>query len=331
MEEGFHVAGLKNLLLQQLTQGTPQEENGKQIDSSEFMLESGEAADDQMRFGANYSMPVVAQQPAFRQQSEMYVDAGVTEPDEMNARQTDHAIHARQGASRMTISVLVVAALCCAMFWKWYMDHPIEPVLYIASGLTLLMADVSYFVLRIWKPGMPPHIWGQQREIGSLPPSVVKQNTAAQEAPLFITHSDVIPKQPLYHGDSYQADQAAQHTTLLVPNDATVWLGDQGMMVEGAYLETFRSGSSKRIPINEHSFVIGRGGSGVHYVEESPGVSRAHVEIIRSNGEYWVKDLGSRNGTLLNGEQMIPYRMYSLTEGDIVKIVKTEFTFKMGS
>ncbi|MDH6675780.1 pSer/pThr/pTyr-binding forkhead associated (FHA) protein, partial [Paenibacillus sp. LBL] len=46
------------------------------------------------------------------------------------------------------------------------------------------------------------------------------------------------------------------------------------------------------------------------------GTSRAHVELSREGGEYVLKDLGSRNGTILKGESMVPYKEYPLKEGD---------------
>ncbi|MEP6863489.1 MAG: sigma 54-interacting transcriptional regulator [Deltaproteobacteria bacterium] len=48
---------------------------------------------------------------------------------------------------------------------------------------------------------------------------------------------------------------------------------------------------------------IGRSSSG-HVVIEHPSVSRAHAEIAVANGRAVVRDLGSRNGTSVNGERL---------------------------
>ncbi|MFB6472979.1 MULTISPECIES: FHA domain-containing protein [Paenibacillus] len=45
------------------------------------------------------------------------------------------------------------------------------------------------------------------------------------------------------------------------------------------------------------------------------GTSRAHVELSREGGEYVLKDLGSRNGTILKGESMVPYKEYPFEGG----------------
>ena len=39
-------------------------------------------------------------------------------------------------------------------------------------------------------------------------------------------------------------------------------------------------------------------------VVEEPGVSRQHAGIRGDSGGYWIADLGSRNGTFVNGERV---------------------------
>ena len=49
--------------------------------------------------------------------------------------------------------------------------------------------------------------------------------------------------------------------------------------------------------------VIGRGTNASLVIPDSR-VSRQHVRIVQRDGGWWVEDLGTRNGTLLNGEEM---------------------------
>ncbi|TDF99592.1 DUF6382 domain-containing protein [Paenibacillus piri] len=127
-----------------------------------------------------------------------------------------------------------------------------------------------------------------------------------------------------------------QRTTLLSPRDATVLLSNAQMQSRASqavlpYLERIGGGLPAKAHIDKASFVIGRTGGEVDLVHDEEGMSRVHAEIVRESGEYWIKDLGSRNGTTLNGEILVPYRMYSLQEGDIVKLIATDYMFKMGS
>lgn len=87
---------------------------------------------------------------------------------------------------------------------------------------------------------------------------------------------------------------------------------------------------SERIELKLPHFVIGRSEEVAQYVEASTGTSRAHVELARGkDGGYLIKDLGSRNGTKLHGEPMVPYKEYPLKDGDTFTIISGVYTFKV--
>jgi hypothetical protein len=60
-------------------------------------------------------------------------------------------------------------------------------------------------------------------------------------------------------------------------------------------------------------------------VIDSDFASRRHAQIIRRDQLYWVKDLGSKNGTLLNGEPLSGEA--PLSDGAEIRIGDTNFTF----
>lgn len=78
------------------------------------------------------------------------------------------------------------------------------------------------------------------------------------------------------------------------------------------------------VEMAEDRFLIGRSRSGVHYMDPSDGISRVHCEFVRSESGLEVKDLGSLNGTLLNGEPLIPFKAYPFGAGDRVELLSTE-------
>ncbi|MBT2292340.1 FHA domain-containing protein [Paenibacillus albidus] len=84
----------------------------------------------------------------------------------------------------------------------------------------------------------------------------------------------------------------------------------------------------EKIELNRSSFIIGRSAEVAQYVEQSEGTSRVHAEISRSPGGYVLKDLDSRNGTFFQGEAMIPYKEYPLTDGTEFTIIKGSYTFR---
>ncbi|MNP01072.1 FHA domain protein [compost metagenome] len=84
-----------------------------------------------------------------------------------------------------------------------------------------------------------------------------------------------------------------------------------------------------RIELNYPHFIIGRAADIAQFIEESQGTSRAHVELSKGSDGYVIKDLGSKNGTLLNKELMVAYKEYPLHDGDIFTVVKGEYTYHL--
>jgi hypothetical protein len=50
------------------------------------------------------------------------------------------------------------------------------------------------------------------------------------------------------------------------------------------------------------------------------GVSRRHCKIWQGEGSLFVEDLGSANGTLLNGRRLTPYMPHPLEDGDDLQL-----------
>lgn len=76
--------------------------------------------------------------------------------------------------------------------------------------------------------------------------------------------------------------------------------------------------------IEKDSSVLGRDGQSDYPIEDDT-VSREHCRIRRDGDAFHVHDLGSGNGTYLNGE-----RVYhaALTDGDILKVGESLVLFK---
>lgn len=52
------------------------------------------------------------------------------------------------------------------------------------------------------------------------------------------------------------------------------------------------------------------------------GVSRLHAALKIVNGEVVVTDLGSSNGTRINGQKIVPHVDYPLNHGDVIALGK---------
>jgi len=73
-------------------------------------------------------------------------------------------------------------------------------------------------------------------------------------------------------------------------------------------------------PLEGVELVIGRE-PGVEIQIDSPGVSRRHARLSLQSDQYYLQDLGSSNGTFLNGERLQQSR--SLKHGDQIKLGRT--------
>lgn len=103
-----------------------------------------------------------------------------------------------------------------------------------------------------------------------------------------------------------------------------------GPVVPSFYLER-RSGSGdqhERMDVQGASFVIGRSVDMVQWVDTATGVSRAHVELSRNKSGYVIKDLGSVNGTILQGNILAPYKEYPLADGDTFTLAESVYTYR---
>ncbi len=56
------------------------------------------------------------------------------------------------------------------------------------------------------------------------------------------------------------------------------------------------------------------------YGAHEKGVSRQHVKIIRKYGLVYVADLGSSNGTMLNGKMLVPHTERVMRSGDELRL-----------
>lgn len=86
-----------------------------------------------------------------------------------------------------------------------------------------------------------------------------------------------------------------------------------------------KDGTELTVALDRSPFVLGRGGSDLDLKDAS--VSRKHCEIGAQEGNWTVKDLGSSNGTFLNGEKIA---QHDLKDGDALKVGQTEIVFHSG-
>ncbi|MCB9556116.1 MAG: FHA domain-containing protein [Deltaproteobacteria bacterium] len=82
--------------------------------------------------------------------------------------------------------------------------------------------------------------------------------------------------------------------------------------------------NSQRIPIDKDQFIIGRGSKTSDLAIKDGNISRKHAAIIRRNGTFYIKDLGSTNGIDYKGMRIDNKR---IDEGDIFHLCDYELRF----
>lgn len=79
------------------------------------------------------------------------------------------------------------------------------------------------------------------------------------------------------------------------------------------------------IPVEGREFTVGRQKEGVDLCLSQPGVSRRHFQILTDGDGYLIRDLGSKNGTFVNGERV--WKESVLQGGDEIKAGTEQLEF----
>ncbi|GER22942.1 phosphopeptide-binding protein [Zafaria cholistanensis] len=84
--------------------------------------------------------------------------------------------------------------------------------------------------------------------------------------------------------------------------------------------------NGQRYALNADSIILGRSGDADILIDD-PGVSRRHLEIVREGGSVWAVDLGSTNGSYVNGQRVAGRE--ELFDGSIIAMGRTRITFRL--
>jgi pSer/pThr/pTyr-binding forkhead associated (FHA) protein len=65
-----------------------------------------------------------------------------------------------------------------------------------------------------------------------------------------------------------------------------------------------------------------------NFSADTKGVSRQHIKIQRKGSLIYIVDLGSTNGTFLNGRRLVRYSEHLLRDGDEIHLSHLKFTIR---
>ena len=85
--------------------------------------------------------------------------------------------------------------------------------------------------------------------------------------------------------------------------------------------------TGQKIPMRKSKCKIGRDPSNQVVIPDDTFTSRHHAWITFEEGDFWLEDLGSTNGTMLNGHPVVKRQI--LSSGDKIRVGHTEMAFEM--
>lgn len=225
---------------------------------------------------------------------------------------------------------LLGAIVVCALSWKLiYLDHPGNVQLGVCVLLTILFA-CGVIVLQRHRTRLPK--LDNSAEFSNMyDDSEVKESANDQvfgyEAKWRWNneHEEIICSNRQEYTETPKA-VFVNPATVLLDRSADIYSEPSAGRTE-YYLEKrcTEGGFVEKIQLKPGSFVIGRSEEMAQYVEAGKGASRAHVEIMIRNQSCSLKDLGSRNGTRLDGEWIAPYKEYMIEPGNTFVIAESSF------
>ena len=225
--------------------------------------------------------------------------------------------------AKLSDRTLLTLALPLLAGWGAYAWLLSETALYIAAALTVFVASVGYHLMR--KPQSAAE--GNEASKAANSP-VLPGNRSLPPSPAVFT-TPLTP--PALHPEI--DSDLSERTVLLSDPNATVLLKKPNAIAEAEPDPFLESKEGERQPIRlsipDKGLLVGRdspewpAASG-----ELRELSRQHCEVSRTGRNCFIRDLGSKNGTQLNGTALIPFKEYPLTQGDCLELAGVVLFFR---
>ena len=97
----------------------------------------------------------------------------------------------------------------------------------------------------------------------------------------------------------------------------------------GAGLVLYVESLQNSFAVNSFPFIIGKNNYETNLTLNNSAVSRKHLAIYNDNGKYRVVDLGSKNGTLVNGMRIAPGAAHDIANGDTLIIANEKMQVRI--
>ncbi len=265
--------------------------------------------------------------------------------DSVEDMKQDDTQFVNESESKRLRMLLLAAILLAALNWKFiYLDQPDQSKLYFCLGITILLLAGAIFIAKWLKSRSEDKSFEEEIDFSFLQNAAARLdselNKKTDEAAPFVHTSYATVKSPT-QTDYDVTKQSLRSASRYEPIEPTMLLisekeeedmaasskhSSENSRQQGSviWLERLWEGKTERIELSSKPIVIGRGKNGGGYTDLARGISRLHLEIERTEQAIQAADLGSSNGSMLNGERMIPYKQYKITSDDKIQLAGEE-------
>ncbi|WP_217596974.1 DUF6382 domain-containing protein [Cohnella sp. GbtcB17] len=280
-----------------------------------------------------------------RERGERIAAAGDAEDATAGNGAINGAIPGGMSAARWRTWLVSLSVVAAGIVWKIvYAEAPAIRGLVLSLGATAACAGLCLFLWNGWPRKERPE---RDREFEAISASGVPESNRFSSLPSWpepeAAAAPCAPDAPSFGRFESYPDNSGNALEMserdIRDHPHTEWLSARREATEllaspqaagtsaECYLEWESAERPCKIPLKAESLVIGRSRDAAQHVDESGGMSRAHLELLRRQGRWLAKDLGSRNGSWLNGSPMAPYEAYPLEAGDCLQMAGSIYRF----
>ncbi|NRB71850.1 MAG: FHA domain-containing protein [Xanthomonadales bacterium] len=151
---------------------------------------------------------------------------------------------------------------------------------------------------------------------------IKERQQRAAEAETVRLSSDGLPMRATRVAREKQQQEETPFVPGTRPPGSTGWLRIEGSHADGRPLRAVTA-------VNDGNFkaIIGRAGAELN--ADGPGISRQHAQITIEQGRMTITDLGSVNGTFVNGVRCQRDEIFMLNDGDQLLLGAAPVTVKL--
>lgn len=218
-----------------------------------------------------------------------------------------------------TAGALAVLAIMAAKFLGFLPWIPTEAVL----GITAVLMAVGMLVFMVVEKKKKKQAekeldqkWKERAE--KIEKKTAPAKPEEREAPPVLKARLPVPESPGREWREEAEDKESYGETVVLSSN---------LVTGPATLVSREPGELATIYLQEDLTVVGKLEHAADAVIPLPTVSRVHAKIRRRDGEYYLTDMNSRNGTSVNGRMLRPDEDYCLQNEDEVDFAQARYVF----